>query len=59
MKSKRVLKCSVGFIAGLFVLLNLFVPRGYTAEKIQLRLTTMFPQTHLHTVLHQSSLLMK
>ena len=29
------------------------MPRGYAAEKIQFRFSTMFPQTHLHTVLNQ------
>jgi TRAP-type C4-dicarboxylate transport system substrate-binding protein len=53
MRSKRVLKCFAGFIAGIFLLLSFFMSSGYAADKIQLRLTTMFPQTHLHTVLHQ------
>jgi TRAP-type C4-dicarboxylate transport system substrate-binding protein len=53
MKSKGVEKYCVGLIAAIFLLLSLFMPRCYAADKIQLRLTTMFPQTHLHTVLHQ------
>ncbi len=53
MKFSNVTKYFVGLVAVVFLLTGFFVPKGYAAEKIQLRLTTMFPQTHLHTVLHQ------
>lgn len=53
MKSNNFFKCLVGIFFVFFLSLMLFPPSGYTAEKIQLRLSTMFPQTHLHTVLHQ------
>ncbi len=53
MKQKKVLKYSAHFIAVVFFSFVFFIPKGHTADKIQLRLTTMFPQTHLHTVLHQ------
>jgi TRAP-type transport system periplasmic protein len=53
MKSKKVTRYCVSFIAVFCLSLVFFIPRGYTAEKIQLRFSTMFPQTHLHTVLNQ------
>ena len=53
MKLKRVTRYFVSFIAVFCLSLVFFIPRGYTAEKIQLRFSTMFPQTHLHTVLNQ------
>jgi TRAP-type transport system periplasmic protein len=53
MKLKRASKCFVSFIAALFLSLIFFMPRGYAAEKMQFRFSTMFPQTHLHTVLNQ------
>jgi len=53
MKSKRASAYLVSFIAVMFLLMIIIVPKGYTAEKIQLRFSTMFPQTHLHTVLNQ------
>jgi len=53
MKSKKASKYLVSFIAAMFLLVLCIVSKGYTAEKIQLRFSTMFPQTHLHTVLNQ------
>ena len=53
MESRKVLKCFLSLIVIFVLPVILFVTRGYAADKIQLRLTTMFPQTHLHTVLHQ------
>jgi len=52
MEGKRILKRLLVLVA-IFLSVVLFAPRGYTADKIQLRLSTMFPQTHLHTTLNQ------
>jgi TRAP-type transport system periplasmic protein len=53
MKSRRRVRCFT--VLGVVCLsLALFMTNGYAANKIQLRLSTMFPQTHLHTVLNQA-----
>lgn len=53
METKQRMKWySVVFVA-VFLSALFFVPNGQAAEKIQLRFSTMFPQTHLHTVLNQ------
>lgn len=53
MESKRVLKCLL-VLAAVFLLMVLFMPKGYAAEKIQLRFSTIFPLAHLHTVLNKA-----
>lgn len=35
------------------IFLLFFTQTSFAAEKIQLRFTSVFPQTHLHTVLNQ------
>jgi TRAP-type C4-dicarboxylate transport system substrate-binding protein len=52
MDGKRVLKHILVLVA-VFLFVVLFTPRGYAAEKMQFRFSTMFPQTHLHTTLNQ------
>jgi TRAP-type C4-dicarboxylate transport system substrate-binding protein len=52
MKEKRVLR-GLMVLAVAFLLVILQAPRGESADKIRLRFSTMFPATHLHTVLNQ------
>ena len=53
MKLKRASKWFVGFMAVSSLSLVFLMANAYAAEKMQLRFSTMFPQTHLHTVLNQ------
>jgi TRAP-type transport system periplasmic protein len=52
MKGKNVFTLSL-VVAAIFLSVILLNSRGYSADKIQLRFSTMFPQTHLHTALNQ------
>lgn len=54
MESKRVMKSISGMIVVFLILTFLFIPWGEASEKIQLRLTTMFPMAHLHTALNKA-----
>jgi TRAP-type transport system periplasmic protein len=52
MERKTSLKCLL-IVAAAFLSLVILPQNGFSAEKIQLRFSTMFPQTHLHTALNQ------
>ena len=52
MEGKRVFKC-LSILAAVCLSTLLWASGGNAAAKTQLRLSTMFPQTHLHTTLNQ------
>jgi TRAP-type transport system periplasmic protein len=52
MEGKRVFQC-LSIVAAVCLSTLLWTSGGSAADKTQLRLSTMFPQTHLHTTLNQ------